>query len=55
MTDRNDWFAGIFIALIIGIALGYAWCYAQGVTGYERGYTDAIAEMTVVAKGEICQ
>ena len=55
MTDRNDWFAGIFIALAIGIALGYAYRYAQEPLAYEDRYEAAIDELSVVVKGEICQ
>ncbi len=55
MTDRNDWFAAIFLALVIGIALGYAWAYYHGKLKYEYGYTDGVKEMSVIAKGEICQ
>ena len=55
MTDRNDWFAGIFIALIIGLALGYAWGYSRQGINYEAEYALAIEELSVVVKGEICQ
>lgn len=55
MTDRNDWFAAIFIALIIGVVLGYAWGYLRQGLNYEAGYVAAVEEMTVLVKGEICQ
>ena len=54
MTDRNDWFAAIFITFIIGAALGYVWGYTRPGK-YEAGYAEAIEELSVVVKGEICQ
>ena len=55
MTDRNDWFAAIFITLIIGAALGYVWGYSRQGINYEARYTEAIEELSVVVRGEICQ
>lgn len=55
MTDRNDWFAAIFITLIAGLVLGYAWGYSRQGINYEARYEAAIDELSVVVKGEICQ
>ena len=55
MNDRNDWFAGIFIAIIIGMALGYAYRYGQERSIQERSYEAAAEELSVVVKGEICR
>ena len=50
--NQIGWF---IIAIIIGIGLGYAWCYGQGVTSYDRVYNEVIADMDVLVKGELCQ
>ena len=55
MTDRNDWFAGIFIALIVGLIAGYAWGYSRQGINYEARYAEAIEELSVVVKEEICR
>lgn len=55
MTDRNDWFAVIFITLIVGLVAGYAWGYSRQGVNYEAGYTEAAEELSVVVKEEICR
>lgn len=55
MTDRNDWFAAIFITAFIFIVLGYAWGYSHQEMNYEAGYKAGIEEMSVVVKEEICR
>lgn len=55
MTDRNDWFAAIFITLIIGVAAGYALGYSRQGMNYEAGYAEAYDELSVVVKEEICR
>ena len=55
MTDRNDWFAGIFITAAIFLALGYAWGYSRQGINYEARYAEAIEELSVVVKEEICR
>ena len=52
--DR-DWLAGILIALLIGLGIGYAYRYAQDVSGFDLGYEAAIEEISVMSKGELCE
>ena len=53
--DYRDWFAGIFIALIIGLVSGYAWGWYHGEMKFENGYQAAIEEVAVMSKGELCE
>ena len=55
IDDHRDCFGGIFIALILGLGIGYAYRYAQDVSGYDRGYETAIEEVAVMSKGELCE
>jgi len=59
MDDHNDWFAGIFIAIIIGLIAGYAWAWHHGniqlERAYEQGYEAAVEELMVVVRGEVCK
>ena len=52
--DR-DWFAGILIALIIGLGIGYAWGWYHGGMKFDKGYQAAIEEIAVMSKGELCE
>ena len=58
-SEKYDWFAGIFIAIIIGITLGYAWAWHHGnirlERAHEQGYEAAVDELMVVVKEDICQ
>jgi len=53
-TNKWDWFAGIFIAIIIGLIAGYAWGWYHGEMKYERGYKAAAEELSAVVREEIC-
>ena len=55
MDENNDWFAGIFIAIIIGMALGYAWRYGQERGIQERSYQAAAEELSAVVREDICR
>ena len=55
IDDHRDCFGGIFIALILGLGIGYAYRYAQDVSGYDLGYEAAIEEISVMSKGELCK
>ncbi len=53
--DRNDWFAGIFIALAIGLAIGYVWGHGQSDLRYEEGFDAGQENMMVVVREEVCK
>jgi len=59
MDDHNDWFAGIFIAIIIGLIAGYAWAWHHGKIQLERahdkGYEACTNELEVVICEEVCK
>ena len=55
MNDRKDWFAGIFIAIIIGMALGYVYRYGQERDIEERSYEAAVEELSVVVREDVCR
>lgn len=55
MEDRWDWLGTVFLTLVIGIGLGYAYRYVQEPSAYERGYIEGMEELSVVARGEICK
>lgn len=54
-TDTWDMLAWIFIVLLVGASLGYAYRYVQEPSAYERGYGDGMEELSVVTRGEICK
>ena len=54
-TCNWDWFAWIFITLIIGIGIGYYWGWYHGEMKFEQGYEAAAEELSVVVKGEVCK
>jgi len=52
---NRDWFAWMFIAAIVFLGLGYAWGMGVGQLNYDRVYSEVIADMDVLVKGELCQ
>lgn len=54
-TDTWDMLAWIVIVMLVGGSLGYFYRYVQEPSAYERGYVDGMEELSVVARGEICQ
>lgn len=51
----RDWLGWMVITLVVGVAVGYAWGISRQTINYDIGYGEAMADMTVLVKGEICR
>jgi len=54
-SEKYDWFGWMILTAFIFTGLGYCYRYAQDINEYYRGYEDAITELEVLVKGDLCK
>ena len=54
MNTKRDWFGAIFIAVIVSLAIGYAWGMHGGKQVAAQGYQADMERLTVIVKDDVC-
>ena len=50
----KDYFAAIFIAIVVGLLAGYAWGRHGGKQVAEAQYEVELQELTVIVRDDVC-
>ena len=54
MANKQDWFGAIFIAVIVSLAIGYAWGMHGGKQVAIHEFKADMQELTVIVKDDVC-
>ena len=54
MANKQDWFGAIFIAVIVSLAIGYAWGLHGGKQVAGQEFKAEMQKLTVIVRDDIC-